>query len=207
MIVFIPFCSGKNNSEDWTISGAEYLPRECPRCQARSIVGHGRRRKQAHDENHDWICIRRGICNLCRTTFTFLPIFSLPYCHYSLIARGQAVWRYFVENYSIDMSTPLMKDPDRVPACSTLQRWFHWLDSAALCDRFIKLQSNDKSMPPGGGEAIAIRDQTPFPFLQKILEVASRRLARGEIMHAGSLVLSWRNLAPFLHILLPPLRC
>ena len=48
-----------------------------------SIVGHGRRRKQAHDEHHDWIGIRRGLCNRCGKTFTFLPPFSPPYGHYS----------------------------------------------------------------------------------------------------------------------------
>jgi hypothetical protein len=42
---------------------------------------------QAHDEDHDWIRIRRGCYNLCGKTFTFLPPFSLPYSHYSLIAR------------------------------------------------------------------------------------------------------------------------
>jgi len=63
-----------------------------------SIIGHGRRRKQAHDEDHDWIQIRRGICNLCGKTFTFLPPFSSPYGHYSLIARSQALRRYFIED-------------------------------------------------------------------------------------------------------------
>jgi len=207
MIVFIPLCSEKDNNEDWAISCAEYLLRECPSCCVSSIVGHGRRRKQAHDDKHDWICIRRGICNLCGTTFTFLPIFSLPYCHYSLIARSQALWAYFVEDCSLDMSAPLMKNPDRVPAPSTLRRWFHPLDSSILCDCLIKVPSKAVSMPPAGSETIAIRHRTPFPFLQKTLEVVSRRLARGEIIHAGSLILCWRNLAPFLHTLLPPLRC
>ena len=62
-----------------------------------SIVGHGRRRKQAHDEHHDWIGIRRGLCNRCGKTFTFLPPFSPPYGHYSFIARSQALQRYFLE--------------------------------------------------------------------------------------------------------------
>ncbi len=47
------------------------------------MVGHGHRRKHAHDEGQDWIHIRRGLCNRCGKTFTFLPPFSLPYCHYS----------------------------------------------------------------------------------------------------------------------------
>ena len=203
MIVFIPLCSEENNGEDWAISGAEYLLRECPRCFGQSIVGHGRRRKQAHDETHNWIFIRRGICKLCGTTFTFLPVFSLPYCHYSLIARSQAIWEYFVQNCSLDMSVPLMKDPDRVPARSTVWRWFHCLDSSILCDRFMILQPDHKSMPLAGGKAIAIRHQTPFVFLQKILEAVSQRLACGKILRAGPLSLSWKNLAPFLHILLP----
>jgi hypothetical protein len=44
-----------------------------------SIIGHGWRRKQAHDAGHDWIKYRRGLCNLCKITLTFLPVFSLPY--------------------------------------------------------------------------------------------------------------------------------
>jgi hypothetical protein len=77
--------------------GGGAILRQCPVCLSDSIVGHGRRRKQAHDENHDWIPIRRGLCNLCGKTFTFLPPFSPPYCHYSLIARSQSLRRYFVE--------------------------------------------------------------------------------------------------------------
>jgi hypothetical protein len=207
MIVFIPLCSEKDNDEDWAISCADYLLRECPHCCEPSIVGHGRRRKQAHDEKHDWICIRRGICNLCGMTFTFLPIFSLPYCHYSLIARSHAVWTYFVENCSLDMSAPIIKDPDRIAAPSTLRRWFHSLDSSILCECVIKLPSKGESKPSAGSETIAIRHRTPFPFLQKIFEVVRRRLACGEILYAGPLVFSRQNLVPFLHILCHPLRC
>jgi hypothetical protein len=47
-----------------------------------SIVGHGRRSKQAHDQDHDWISVRRGRCQPCHQTFTFLPPFSLPYTHF-----------------------------------------------------------------------------------------------------------------------------
>jgi integrase len=36
------------------------------------------------------------VCNLCGKTFTFLPPFSPPYTHYSLIARSQALRRYFL---------------------------------------------------------------------------------------------------------------
>ena len=36
------------------------MPRECPCCRQRTIVGHGLRRKQAHDDLHDRIWVRRG---------------------------------------------------------------------------------------------------------------------------------------------------
>src|SRR5271156_1020508 len=64
---------------DWAASCAEVILRRCPACEIDSIIGHGRRRKQARDEHHDWIGIRRGRCPGCGRTFTFLPCFSLPY--------------------------------------------------------------------------------------------------------------------------------
>jgi hypothetical protein len=85
--------------------------RHCPICVQDSIVGHGRRRKQAHDEHHDWIGIRRGLCNRCGKTFTFLPPFSPPYGHYSFIARSQALQRYFLEGRCWEDAAPTVKDP------------------------------------------------------------------------------------------------
>jgi hypothetical protein len=80
----------------WAEDCDQIILRRCPVCEQDSIVGHGRRRKQAHDEHHDWIRIRRGRCRSCGTTFTFLPVFSLPYTHYSLLARWQALLRRLV---------------------------------------------------------------------------------------------------------------
>ena len=91
----------------------EIIIRRCPVCEHDSIVGHGRRRKQAHDEHHDWIWIHRGRCADCGTTFTFLPLFSLPYTHFSLLARCQALWRRFAEHCSWEKALPTLKDPDR----------------------------------------------------------------------------------------------
>jgi len=34
------------------VSYAEVILRRCPACERDSIIGHGRRRKQAHDEHH-----------------------------------------------------------------------------------------------------------------------------------------------------------
>ena len=94
------------SKSDWAEAGAKVILRHCPICVQDSIVGHGRRRKQAHDEHHDWIRIRRGLCNRCGKTFTFLPPFSPPYGHYSLIARSQALRRYFVEGRCWEDAAP-----------------------------------------------------------------------------------------------------
>ena len=102
--------------------------RRCLVCLQDSVVGHGRRQKQAHDQDHDCIKIRRGVCNLCHTTITFLPAFSLPYTQYSLMARSEALRRYFVEGTGWEAAAPPLKDPHRLPAPCTLRRWFRELD-------------------------------------------------------------------------------
>jgi hypothetical protein len=110
--------------------------RRCPVCERDSIVGHGRRRKQAHDEHHDWIGIRRGLCQGCGKTFTLLPQFSLPYTHYSLLARCRALRRHYVERSSWEEAAPTLKDPDRVPDPSTLRRWSVGLDRSQAASSF-----------------------------------------------------------------------
>ena len=106
-ILFISLSAAQYNLEtDWAEAGAEVILRRCPICVEDSIVGHGRRRKQAHDEHHDWIGIRRGVCNRCGKTFTFLPPFSPPYGHYSLTARSQALCRYFDEGRGWEAAAP-----------------------------------------------------------------------------------------------------
>ena len=114
-ILFISLSAAQHKLEgDWAEAGAEAILRRCPVCLHDSIVGHGRRRKQAHDEDHDWIGIRRGLCSVCGKTFTFLPPFSPAYSQYSLIARSQALRRYFVEGCSWEAAAPVVKDCDRV---------------------------------------------------------------------------------------------
>jgi hypothetical protein len=112
--------------------------RRCPLCERDSIIGHGRRRKQAHDEHHDWIGIRRGVCHGCGKTFTFLPQLSLPYTHFSLLARGQALQRRFVEHRSWEEATPALKDPNRLPDSSTLRRWARGLDLCQPARSFLR---------------------------------------------------------------------
>jgi len=85
--LFISLSDAQYNLQvDWAEPGS--IPRQCPLCLRHSIVGHGRRCKQAHDHDHDWIGVRRGRCQPCHQTFTFLPPFSLPYTHYSLIEQS-----------------------------------------------------------------------------------------------------------------------
>ena len=98
-IVFISLSAAQSKLEaDWALTSG--IVRRCPLCSRDSVVGHGWRQKQSHDEHHDWITIRRGICRPCGKTITFLPVFSLPYTHYSLIARSAALRRRFVEGCS-----------------------------------------------------------------------------------------------------------
>lgn len=137
-------------------------------------MGHGRRRKQAHDETHDWIGIRRGICRSCHLTFTFLPVFSLPYTHYSLLARSHALRRYFLEHKSLESAAPPLKDPNRVTDSSTLRRWFRSLDPSPA-----------------------------FSFLRSAVRIIADWLARGEQLPHAPLRLSWPTLFPFLQILWP----
>jgi len=170
-ILFISLSAAQNNFEaDWAEVGGEAILRQCPVCLSDSIIGHGRRRKQAHDHDHDWIQVRRGLCNLCRKTFTFLPPFSPPYCHYSLIARSQALRRYFVEGECWETAAPTVKDPDRVADPSTLRRWFRSLDSS----------------------------QPPFSYLRQIMLAISAGLAITEIFGHDSLPLRWQTVFPFL---------
>jgi hypothetical protein len=99
------------------------LPRRCPRCGNATIIGHGQRRKQAHDERHDWIWVRRGLCRPCRETFTIVPTWSPPYGQYSLRCREQAWESKCNSGGGWEQSAPQTKDPDRLPDPATLRRW------------------------------------------------------------------------------------
>jgi Domain of unknown function (DUF6431) len=100
----------------------EWLPRQCPVCGQIGIIGHGRRRRQAHDGSRDWILVRRGICKLCGGTLTVLPFWCVPGAHYSLPARQEAI-RSLAEGLPLEQAAPLCRDPDRVADPSTIRRW------------------------------------------------------------------------------------
>jgi hypothetical protein len=108
-IYLIPlFTNHCKSGFDWAAC-AGLIVRWCPFCWLDSIIGHGWRRKQAHDDSHDWIRYRRGQCPLCGVIFSFLPAFSLPYTHYSLVARREGLRRRFVEQRYWEDPAPLSK--------------------------------------------------------------------------------------------------
>ena len=97
-----------------------------------TIVGHGRRRKQAHDDQHDWIWVRRGRCPPCKKTFTVLPDWSPPSGHYSYEVppdrRGMRVAKG--EQPRRTAGTP--RDCRMIPrsgaglGASSISLWFGW---------------------------------------------------------------------------------
>jgi transposase-like protein len=169
-ILFIPLSAAQYNLDANGAQASTGLMRHCPICSQDSIVGHGRRRKQAHDQHHDWIVIRRGFCKMCHKTFTFLPPFSPPYGHYSFIARSQALRRYFLEGRGWEDAAPTVKDPDRLADPSTLRRWFRQLDSS----------------------------QPPFSYLRQTMLAVNAWLSRSELLVHDSLPLCWHTVFPFL---------
>jgi len=127
VIVFIP------RSGDGCKPGeldAEWLPRQCPACLQISIVGHGRRRRPAHDAVHDWILVRRGICKVCRRTLTVLPSWCVPGAPYCLWVRQQAIDQ-LAAGVPAEEAAPHCRDPNRLPDASTVRRWF-WRRLASL---------------------------------------------------------------------------
>ena len=120
-------------TEDKTEISLTQLPRECPCCGNRTIIGHGRRLKQAHDGCHAQIWIRRGLCRQCQKTFTVLPDWSPPSGHYSLHCRQKA-WELLRQSDSTwERSVPGVADASRLPDPSTVRRWAgHLLRLGAL---------------------------------------------------------------------------
>jgi len=98
------------------------LPRRCPVCQDHTIIGHGRRSRQAHDDQHERIWVRRGICHPCRKTFTILPDWLAPSAPFSLRCRQQAC-EHIAAGDSVEQAAPHCQDSSRSPDPSTLRRW------------------------------------------------------------------------------------
>ena len=100
----------------------DLLPRRCPVCRDHTIIGHGRRCRQAHDDRHESIWVRRGICHPCGKTFTILPDWLAPAAPFSLRCRQQACERIAAGD-SVEQAAPHCQDPSRSPDPCTLRRW------------------------------------------------------------------------------------
>jgi hypothetical protein len=116
VIVFIPWNDAEGKPGE--------MIRVCPACQQVSVIGHGWRSRQAHDANHTWIRIHRGICKLCDRTLTMLPDWLVPGGHYSLAARQQAEHLSTEPERPLEECVPDSADADRSADPSTVRRWF-----------------------------------------------------------------------------------
>jgi hypothetical protein len=123
----------------------DLLPRRCPVCLGHTIIGHGRRSRPAHDERHERIWVRRGICHPCAKTFTILPDWLAPAATYSLPCRQQAC-EHIAAGDSVEQAAPHCKDPSRSPDPSTLRRWGQrrllslcfWVKVGTIGPRFLR---------------------------------------------------------------------
>ena len=100
----------------------ELLPRHCPVCHRDTIIGHGRRSRQAHDDRQQSMWVRRGLCQPCQKTYTILPDRLAPFGHYSLRCRQQSCERICAGD-SAEQAAAHCQDPSRLPDPSTLRRW------------------------------------------------------------------------------------
>ena len=116
--------SGRQDRAGVTEIPLVLLPRRCPLCGNRTIIGHGRRLKQAHDERHAQIWIRRGLCRPCQKTFTVLPdwLAALGDLQPPLPATGLGVVAPIPDVDGTIDSGP-SADASRSPDPSTVRRW------------------------------------------------------------------------------------
>ena len=121
MIVFIPQIGRAGNPPLSEADQLEWLPRLCPSCAARAIVGHGRRKRKAYDQHHVEIRVRRGRCRHCRVTVTVLPAGLVPGARYSLFARVDALRQ--AETVPLEQVSPILREPERWVDPSTMRRW------------------------------------------------------------------------------------
>jgi len=121
VILFIALPEEKDNVDPGVVPLA-LLPRRCPVCQNDTIIGHGCRLRQSHDDQHEGLWVRRGICQPCKKTFTILPEWLAPSAHYTLRCRQEACER-IAAGESVEQAAPHCKDPTRLPDPSSVRRW------------------------------------------------------------------------------------
>ena len=118
VIVVIPRSGDECNPKD----EGEWLPRQCPACRQKAVVGHGRRQRSAHDRENDRIRVRRGRCQRCGSTLTVLPPQCVHRAAYSLTARQEAMQR-IADGVPVEQAAPDCLGKDRIVDPSTLRRW------------------------------------------------------------------------------------
>jgi hypothetical protein len=144
VILFITLPETKDNADTGVIP-LSLLPRRCPACWGDTIIGHGRRLRQAHDDRHGLIWVRRGRCPPCRITFTVLPRELAPSAPFSLRCRQLACER-IAGGEPVELSAPHCHDPSRSPDPSTLRRWVQrrllslacWLKAGIIAEWFFR---------------------------------------------------------------------
>ena len=144
MILFISLPEDKDNIDPGVIP-LDLLPRLCPICRDHTIIGHGRRSRPAHDDRHQRIWVRRGVCHPCGKTFTVLPDWLVPAALFSLRCRQQAC-EHIAAGDSVEQAVPHCKDPSRSPDPSSLRRWARrrllsvccWVMAGAIGDYFLQ---------------------------------------------------------------------
>ncbi len=122
----------------------EFLPRQCPVCRDHTIIGHGLRLRQSHDDRRECIWVRRGMCHPCGKTFTILPSWLAPSGQFSVRCRQQACERIAAGD-SVEQAVPHCKDPSRSPDPSILRRWARcrllslccWVEAGAIGEHFL----------------------------------------------------------------------
>jgi hypothetical protein len=143
VILFIALPEAEDKADP--VIPLECLPRRCPVCREDTVIGHGRRLRPAHDDCHERIWVRRGICHPCHRTFTILPDWLAPSAPYSLHCRQQACQR-IVAGASAEQAVPHCKDQVRSPDPSTLRRWvprrlmslWCWIQAGASGQNFLR---------------------------------------------------------------------
>jgi len=113
VILFIALPETQDNLEPGLIP-LGLLPRLCPLCHNDTIIGHGRRLRQANDDKHQRVWVRRGICRSCRQTFTILPERLIPFAPFTLRCRKQACDRISAGDVA-EHAAPHCRDPSRLP--------------------------------------------------------------------------------------------
>ena len=170
-ILFIPLSAAQFNLEaDWAEVACRSSCAIARFALQDSIVGHGRRREQAHDQHHNWIGIRRGLCSRCGKTFTFLPPFSSPR---PLQLPSPAARRRprLPGRPSLGRRGSPRQRPRSRGRSSPLRRWCRTLDSS----------------------------RPPFSFLRETIPGFHRRVARqNRVLVHDSLPLRWHTIFPFL---------